>query len=104
MGYALHQLGRHEEALAQFKQALALREQGGSPKSIRVAWWMIAWTLRSLKRVDEALAIQLRLESEGAAAREPDPYVFEELEQLYRLKGDEPRALQYAEKRKQAGG
>jgi len=103
VGYALHQLGRYEEALAQFRQALALREQAGDAKAIRVAHWMIAWTLRALKRVDEALAIQLRLEKEGAAAGEPDPYVFEELEQLYRLKGDEARATQYAEKRKQAG-
>jgi hypothetical protein len=66
-----------------------------------VARWMVAWTLRALQRVDEALQMQLQLERDNAAAGAPDPYVFEELEQLYRLKGDEARATQSADKRKQ---
>jgi hypothetical protein len=49
---------------------------------------MVAWTLRGLKRSDEALAIQQRLEREGDAAADPDPYVFEELELLYRERGE----------------
>ena len=96
IGYALHQLGRYPEALAQFEQALALREQGSNASATRVARWMVAWTLRSLQRLDEALAIQLRLETECAAAGEPDPYVFEELEVLYQAKGDMERAAHYA--------
>ena len=103
VGYALHQLGRYDEALAQFQQALALREKSGDAGATRVARWMVAWTLRFLKRIDEALQIQLELERGNAAANAPDPYVFEELEALYRLKGDEPRAMQYADKRKRAG-
>jgi tetratricopeptide (TPR) repeat protein len=100
LGMALHGLGRFDEALAQFKQALAIREQGSNAGQIRVAHWMVAWTLRAMNRFDEALEIQLRLEKENAAANEPDPYVFEELETLYRARGDKVRASHYAALRK----
>ena len=98
-GYELHRLGRDEEALVEFRKALALREQGTNAFMTRVAHWMIGMTLRSLNRVDEALAIQLRLEREGDALNEPDEDVFEELEALYRAKGDEARAQHYARRR-----
>ncbi len=100
LGYALHQLGRYDEALEQFKLALAIRERGTSAVATRTAHWMVAWTLRALKRSDEALEIQLRLEREGETAKQPDPYVFEELEILYREKGDVARAAHYASLRK----
>lgn len=96
LGYALHQLGRYDEALSQFRLALAIRERGSNAEATRTAHWMVAWTLRALKRADEALAIQLRLEREGDAAGQPDPYVYEELEALYRARGDEARARHYA--------
>lgn len=102
LGYALHTLGRYEQALSEFELALAARQRDGSPQSIRIAWWMIAWTLRAMDRLDEALEIQLRLEREGDAAGEPDPYVYEELEHLYRSLGDFERAKLYAERRKAA--
>lgn len=98
LGYALHRLGRDEEALAQLQVALRLREARGDASAIRGARWMVAWTLRPLKRSDEALAIQLRPEREGDAAGEPDPYVFEELETLYRERGDAQRAGHYADR------
>jgi tetratricopeptide (TPR) repeat protein len=98
-GYALHQLGRYEEALKEFELALADREAEGKPGNIRVAHWMIAWTLRAMGRLDEALAIQLRLEGECEQAGEPDPYVFEELENLYKALGDEEKAALYAARR-----
>jgi len=101
VGYALHQLGRYDEALAEFRQALVLRERGTDAEAKRVAHWMVAWTLRSLSRLDEALAIQLRLEKESDEAGKPDPYVFEELEALYRAKANTERAEYYA-KRKSA--
>ena len=100
LGMALHGLKRYDEALAQFQQAVVLRERGQDAEATRVAHWMVAWTLRALGRNDEALAIQLRLEREGDAAGAPDPYVFEELELLYRARGDEPRARHYAERRR----
>jgi tetratricopeptide (TPR) repeat protein len=100
IGYALYQLGRYDEALDQFKQAVVLREKGEDVPAQRVAHWMVAWTLRALNRTDEALAIQLRLEREHEAAGAPSAYVFEELELLYRAKGDRQRADHYAELKK----
>jgi hypothetical protein len=64
---------------------------------------MVGWTLRALNRIDDALEVQLRLERERRAAGVPSPYVFEELELLYRAKGDETLANHYAELRKSAG-
>ena len=95
-GYALHLLGRYEEALAEFKVALAARERMGKAEDIRVAWWMVAWTLRAMGRLPEALDIQLRLEHECDAAGEPDPYVFEELEHLYKALDEPDKAAHYA--------
>lgn len=102
LGLALHGQGRYEEALAEFERALALREQRGDAEAIRVARWMVAWTLRALGRSDEALALQLRLEREGDTAGAPDPFVFEELELLYRERGDGARAGHYAARREAA--
>ncbi len=103
-GYALHQLGRHDEALAQFRQSLAIRQRGTNAEATRVAKWMVAWTLRSLARTDEALQIQLALEKEADAAGKPDRHVFEELEALYRGKGDLSKARHYAKRKAAATG
>jgi tetratricopeptide (TPR) repeat protein len=103
LGMALHEAGRDEEALAEFRRALALREAQGDAGAVRVAWWMIGWVLRLLGRGDEAREIQLRLEREGDEAGEPDPYVFEELEQLARDAGDEAQASHYAARRAATG-
>jgi len=100
VGYALQQLGRYDEALVQFQKALELRERGKDDEATRVARWMVAWTLRSLQRYDEAIAMQLQLERECDAVGAPDPYVFEELELLYRQKGDETTARRYAQRKK----
>ena len=99
-GYALHLLGRYDDALHEFNLALAARERDGNPQTIRIAYWMIAWTLRALKRLNEAIEIQLRLEKECDEAGEPDPYVFEELEILYRALNNHEKADFYAARRK----
>jgi tetratricopeptide (TPR) repeat protein len=103
LGCALQSLDRHEEALEQFERALALRERSPNAESIRVARWMVARSLRALRRIDEALAIQSRLERECADAGKPDPFVFEELEHLCRTRGDDQRADHYAKLRANAG-
>jgi tetratricopeptide (TPR) repeat protein len=100
VGDALYQLGRYEEALVQLKQAVVLRERGTDVQATRIAHWMVGRTLRALNRTDEALEIQLRLEREREVAGRPSPYVFEELELLYRAKGDQTRADHYAELKK----
>lgn len=98
VGHAQRLLGNHDEALRQFRLSLAAYERDGGAANVRIAHWMIARTLRDMKRFDEAIAIQLRLERELAAAGEDDPYVFEELEQLYRATGDAAAADRYAER------
>ncbi len=100
IGEALYELGRYDEALEYFTDALALRERGTNPKATRNARWHVARVLRVQNRVDEALAIQLRLERESDAENDPRYYVFEELELLYRAKGSEDRAQYYANRAK----
>jgi tetratricopeptide (TPR) repeat protein len=99
-GYALHLLGRYEDALVEFKLALAAHERGGNPQAIRIAQWMIAWTLRALGQLNEAIEIQLRLEKECDEAGEPDSYVFEELELLYQALNNKEKTEYYATRRK----
>jgi tetratricopeptide (TPR) repeat protein len=95
VGYALLQLGRYDEALEQFQAALALREKRTNAEATWIARWMVARTLRAMGRVDEALAIQHRIERERDEAHAPDPEVFDELELLYRAKGDAVQASAY---------
>ncbi len=97
IGYAQHQLGSYEEALTEFKLAASLRERQGSQWQIHVAHWMVAWTLRHLGRIDEALILQHELESKREAIGEPDPYVFQELAALYEAKGEAEEASRYRE-------
>jgi tetratricopeptide (TPR) repeat protein len=95
-GVALNQLKRHAEALVELKTALQLIEDDGRVSDTRVAHWMIANTLRLMGRLDEARDIQLRLERAFDADKEPDPYVFEELEAIYKAQGNAERAAHYA--------
>jgi tetratricopeptide (TPR) repeat protein len=99
IGYALHLLGRYEAALLEFNSALVTHEKGGNHQNIRIAHWMIAWTLRALGRLQEAIDIQLRLEKECAESGEPDPFVFEELELLYQAVGEMDKSEYYAARR-----
>lgn len=100
VGYARHLAGDYDEALRQYQLSLAAHERAGNASNVRIAYWMIASTYRAQKRFEEAIAIQLRLEREWAAAGEPDPYVFEELEHLYRATHDEEKANLYQAKLK----
>ena len=97
-GYALQLAKRYDEAIALYRKSLAAYEREGRPDAARIARWMIARVLRIQGSLEEALAIQQRLEREWDAAGKPDPYVFEELEQLHRALGDEARAAHYAAK------
>src|SRR5690349_7443144 len=99
VGYALHQLGRYDEAIVQFRQAVVKRAKGGDAAGLRDARWMEAWTLRALGRVDAALAIQRQLEAAYEAAGAPNREVFEELELLHRARGEAERADHYARRK-----
>jgi tetratricopeptide (TPR) repeat protein len=99
-GYALQQAGRYDDAIGYYRKSLAAYEQQGQPANVRVAHWMIASALRAQGKLQEALAIQQRLEREWDQAGEPDPYVYDELEALYRALGNEELAKHYADKRR----
>lgn len=98
-GCDLHDQGRYAEALEVFEANLPVTERAGNAAKTRVAHWMVAWTLRSLGRIDEALVIQQRLEHENDAGQSPDVYVYEELAHLHRAKGDAARAAHYDARR-----
>jgi len=95
IGVELNGLGRHEDALASFRQALDAYIERGDPRTIRIARWMIAHTERLLGRNAKALDTQLALEREWAAAGETDPYVLEEIAALYEALGEPEKARGY---------
>ena len=75
----LHDMGRYDEALPLFEEALAEWVARGKPTQIQIAKWSVARCLRSLKRYEDALAIQRKLEAEHANLGTKDGYVFEEI-------------------------
>lgn len=75
IGWSLHGQRRYDEALDHFTRALAERERLNQPENIRIARWCIARCLRSLGRLDDALAAQMAL----ADHHRPDGFVEEEL-------------------------
>ena len=102
IGWTFHEQGDFERALGHFRHALVWRERQGAIDTIRIARWCIARCLRSLGRVDEALAMQQALLVEYEAEGAQSGYTFEELgECLLSLgRGDEARpwlALAHAE-------
>ena len=98
VGYANHLLGNYDEALVQYRLSLAAHERANRPANVRIAHWMIARTMRAQGRYQEAIDIQLRMEREWSEAGQPSPYVFEELEQLYRATDNVMRANDYSAK------
>jgi len=102
VGYAKRLKGDYEAALRQFQLSREAHDRAGRARNVRIADWMIARTYRDQKRFSEAIAMQLDLERAWDAENEPDPYVFEELEQLYRELGDDKRAQHYAQRLKAA--
>jgi tetratricopeptide (TPR) repeat protein len=95
IGVTLNQAGRHAEALPVLRDAQAAYERAGRAHNVRVARWMVAYTLRLMGRLDEALAAQRALEAEGSAAGGSDPYVFDELAEIHAARGDPDRAAYY---------
>jgi tetratricopeptide (TPR) repeat protein len=79
IGWTYHDMGQYEVALDTFQKALRQRETEGDASSIRIARWCVARALRSLGRVEEALAMQQALLEEAAALGEKPGYTYEEL-------------------------
>ena len=75
----LHDMGRYDQALPLFEDALTEWVAREKPTQIQIAKWSVARCLRSLKRHEDALAIQRELEAEHANLGTKDGYVFEEI-------------------------
>ena len=88
IGWTLHDLDRHAEALELFEKALAMRRAAGAQNQIWIAGWCVARCLRSLGRFNDALEAQELLRAEREAADTPDGYVYEELGELHLAGGD----------------
>ena len=95
MGWTYHDAGQFQQALDIFQKALHFREEKGKTDSIRIAKWAVARALRSLKKYDDALIIQLALEKEHAQNKSSDGYVFEELAELYLAQSKKDLAQKY---------
>lgn len=91
----LHDMGRYDEALPLFREALQVWTERGKPAQIRFARYSLGRCLRLLNRGDEAMPIQRALEQEYAAAGEPSGYVFEELAELLAAQGKHNEAQPY---------
>ncbi len=87
MGWAKHETGDYDKALELFELALTEREAQGDPARTRIARWCVARCLRSLGRVEEALAEQESLALELAAIGETDEHVDEEIAECRRAFG-----------------
>lgn len=95
IGWTYHDQGDYEKALTYFKAALQEREASGEVRNIRIARWCVARALRSLRRVEEALAIQADLLAAYERDGEKSGYVYEELAEGNLLLGNEVQAQSY---------
>lgn len=97
-----------DKALIAFQKALEYRIEEAYAPNIRVAKWAIGRALRSLNRLDEALAIQQELLNEYEAISKSENYevpveifklvrgfVYEELAELYQAKTKKFAVLAY---------
>ena len=95
IGWTYHENGNFGTALGYFEQALEHRLEQDKVDDIRVARWCVARCLRSLGRVEEALAIQRELEQQIADIENPDGYVYEELAECLHALGRSDEAKPY---------
>jgi tetratricopeptide (TPR) repeat protein len=91
----LHDGGRYDEALLAFREAEAAWLATGKQPQGRIATWSVARCLRSLKRHEDALQMQQRLEQEWQVAGEADGYVFEEIAENLEALGRPEAATPY---------
>ena len=91
----LHDMGRYADALPLFDEALGEWAKRSRPAQVHFARWSVGRCLRSLRRLDQALALQLALARDDAARGTVDGYVMEEIAELYEALGRTTEARPY---------
>jgi Tfp pilus assembly protein PilF len=82
-GWSLFEKEHYEDALQAFMGAEEFYSQFGSQSQQLIAKWTVARCLRALKKYNQAISIQKNLESTWEKLGTTDPYVYEELGELY---------------------
>ncbi len=95
MGHTERERGNLDAAMKHFQASLTAFQLTRSASQIRTAKWQIANVMRLQKRYDEALAMQMAIETDAAEAAEPDGYVFEEIAEIYLVKNEPEKAKPY---------
>lgn len=83
LGHSARERGDFDTALKHFQVSATAFGLVRGGKQLHISQWQIANTLRRMKRYDEALAIQVKLQSEMLETDDPDGYVYEEIAELY---------------------
>ena len=97
LGWSLHEQGAHEEALAVFEQALAVREEDRTNEyAIEIARYAVAVALRALGRPAEAAVQAERAVAWSLRLGRADPYFHEELAEDFAAVGREEDAAKHA--------
>jgi tetratricopeptide (TPR) repeat protein len=93
LGWSYFDNGDYEKALNIFYRTRDYYEQIQRPDETFIAKWCIARTLRALNENDKALALQLALHEEIVnTGKDTDGYVYEELGELFLIKGDQQKS------------
>ncbi|MCK4981209.1 MAG: tetratricopeptide repeat protein, partial [Candidatus Delongbacteria bacterium] len=93
IGWTFHDQQEYDLALSYFQKGYNWRMEVRDERGARFAKWTVARCLRSLGKNDEALKLQKEILVEFEEKNLPnDGYVFEELAELYLLKGDKEQA------------
>jgi tetratricopeptide (TPR) repeat protein len=95
LGWTFHDQGDYARALDLFEKAERFRAAQGQAKELLIARWCVARCLRSLGRVEDALARQQALLAEHTAAGSGDGYVQEELAECLLALGRAEEAWPY---------
>ncbi|MEA2096545.1 MAG: tetratricopeptide repeat protein [Candidatus Cloacimonadota bacterium] len=89
IGWTFHDLKEYDQALSFFQKGYDWRLSVDDEQGARIAKWAIGRCLRSLGKNDEALKSQKELLTELEEKKLPkDGYVFEELAEIYFVKGN----------------
>jgi tetratricopeptide (TPR) repeat protein len=99
IGWTYQDAGRLEEALAIFREGVAWREsRHPGSEGLRIAKWSVGYSLRSLKRYEEAMTLQRALEAEYETLPKKGEYygfTLQELAELFLLNGQKEEARSY---------